>query len=90
MAKRPPLQDLVKDLTRESGKASAPEVSEPKGKKPYAPPSRQGKVAFAVHVLPAVKAQVKVIAAEQGRTVESIWAEGMNHVFQKYGKKPIA
>jgi len=34
--------------------------------------------------------QLKLIAAEQGTTMQALIAEGLNKVFVTYGRKPIA
>ncbi len=58
--------------------------------KPDLPPSRQGKKAISGHFDPAVSKQLKQLALEQDQTVQSLLAEALNDLFEKYGKKPIA
>jgi hypothetical protein len=89
MAKRPSLtKDLATALASESGKAGP--VPEQEDQRPNVPPSRRGKITFAVHVTPKVRAQMKALAVERGTTVQALMAEGMNYVFKKYGKPQIA
>lgn len=74
-----------------------------KGAAPAAPPapaaavpptgkarSRQGAVQIAAFFPEEVRAQLKVLAAEQRREVQDLLAEGLNLVFVKYGKAEIA
>jgi hypothetical protein len=42
------------------------------------------------HFDPAVARQFKMLAAEQGRTIQDMLGEGLNDLFVKYKKKPIA
>jgi hypothetical protein len=81
---------LTSELERKSGKAPVAEPAQAKPKEGYAPPSRVGKITFAIHVDPAVKAQMKLIAAETGRTVQDLTSEALNVVFKAHGKKEIA
>jgi hypothetical protein len=43
-----------------------------------------------VHFPPQVRAQLRLIAAEQGRPMQSVIAEAYNDLFAKYGKPEIA
>ena len=54
------------------------------------PKSRQGKVGILTYHAPEVAKQLKLLAAESGRTQGELVAEGLNAVFGKYGKPPIA
>ena len=92
MAKR---EALKRDLEKESGKVptidlDAADTPAPAGSGYVPPPSRRGKITFAIHVLPSVRAQMKTLAIERGTTVQALVEEGLNMVFEKYGKKPIA
>ena len=91
MAKR---EALKRELEKEGGRAVAADLDGTEIKASASgyvpPPSRRGKVAFAIHVLPSVRAQMKALAAERGTTVQALVEEGMNMVFEKYGKKSIA
>jgi hypothetical protein len=75
-----------------------PDFSEPKQQelqqsstlKLELPPSRQGKKAIAGHFEPAVSKQLKQLALSQDKTVQTLLAEALNDLFDKYGFKPIA
>ncbi|BAZ19365.1 hypothetical protein NIES4073_02350 (plasmid) [Kalymmatonema gypsitolerans NIES-4073] len=92
MANKP---NLAAALHKASGK---PDFSEPKQEelqqsstlKPELPPSRQGKKAIAGHFDPAVSKQLKQLALSQDKTVQTLLAEALNDLFEKYGFKPIA
>lgn len=55
-----------------------------------AQPSRAGTKAITGHYPPAVRYQLKLLAAEQGRTMEDMLAEGLNLLFAAYNKPEIA
>lgn len=65
----------------------APEVAPPK---PTGQPSRRGTKAVTGHYPAAVRYQLKLLAAEKGRTMEDMLAEGLNMLFAAYGKSEIA
>jgi hypothetical protein len=52
-------------------------------------PSKRGTMLVTQHD-PAVIKQLKLLAAERNTTQQKLVAEGLNAVFQKYGKQPIA
>jgi hypothetical protein len=52
--------------------------------------SRQGAVQIAAFFPEQVRAQLKVLAAEQRRDVQDLMAEALNLIFVKYGKAEIA
>lgn len=89
MAKR---EALKRDLDKAGGKivlaTADDEAAQSAGN--YIPPSRRGKVTFAIHVDPAVRAQTKMLAAKRHTTVQALVEEGLNLLFEKYGEKPIA
>ncbi|NMG11354.1 ribbon-helix-helix domain-containing protein [Brasilonema sp. UFV-L1] len=92
MANKP---NLAAALHKASGK---PDFSEPKQEelqqsstlKLELPPSRQGKKAIAGHFDPAVSKQLKQLALSQDKTVQTLLAEALNDLFEKYDFKPIA
>lgn len=51
---------------------------------------RVGTKAVTGHFPPEVRYQLKILAAEQGRTMESLLAEGLNMLFSAYNKPEIA
>lgn len=64
--------------------------SAPAAVQPGAQPSRTGTKAITVHFPEAVRRQLKAMAGEQGRDVADVVAEGLNLVFVKYQKPPLA
>lgn len=85
---------LMAGLAQFDRKAAPPEVvvaaeraSAPKNGRP---PSRQGAVQIAAFFPEDVRAQLKVVAAEQRRDVQDLLAEALNLIFVKYGKPEIA
>ena len=98
MSKRP---SLTAALQEASGKPQYEPQPEPlPGQLPAAtesmtvassvPPSRQGKKAITGHFDPAVSRQLKQIALDHGTTVQALLTEGMNDLFIKYKRNPIA
>ncbi len=63
---------------------------DPVGAKANRPPSRQGAVQIAAFFPEDVRAQLKVVAAEQRRDVQDLLGEAINLIFVKYGKPEIA
>lgn len=53
-------------------------------------PSRIGTRMLAFHVPDPVSRQFKVLAAEQGRSVQAMLQEAVNDLFRKYDKETIA
>src|SRR5262245_35471771 len=53
-------------------------------------PSRMGRVLVGGHFAPAVQRTLKIIAAEEGTTVQALLAEGINTVFARRQKPEIA
>lgn len=53
-------------------------------------PSRHGAVQIAAFFPEEVRAQLKVLAAEQRRDVQDLLAEALNLIFVKYGRPEIA
>lgn len=60
-----------------------------KAQKPSAP-SRKGTKAVGGHFPHEVARQLKILGAENDRTNQSLLAEALNLLFEKYGKAPIA
>jgi len=67
--------------------ANAPAPSTPRAIKTR---SREGAVQIAAFFPEEVRAQLKVLAAEQRREVQDLMAEALNLIFVKYGKAEIA
>lgn len=53
-------------------------------------PSRAGTAPITGHFPEDVRAQFKILAVEQRRTMHSLMAEAFNDLFAKYGKPEIA
>ena len=51
---------------------------------------RGGKVSIMSWHDPAVRQQLKILAAETDKTEQRLMQEALNLLFQKYGKPPIA
>ena len=56
----------------------------------YTAPSRRGKKAITGYYDPAVRQQLAVLAAEEGRSQNDLLAEALNMLFERYRKSPIA
>jgi hypothetical protein len=54
------------------------------------PPSRQGKKAITGYFDPAVSRQLRQLALDKDTTVQALLSEGLNELFIKYGRNPIA
>ncbi|PHR68788.1 ribbon-helix-helix domain-containing protein [Henriciella sp.] len=71
--------------------AVAPQAEpQPQPKATAKQPSRAGTKAITGHYPPQVRYQLKLLAAEQGRTMEDMLAEGLNRLFAAYNKPEIA
>ena len=55
----------------------------------YTAPSRRGKKAVTGYYDPAVRQQLAVLAAEEGRSQNDLLAEALNMLFERYHKSPI-
>ena len=53
-------------------------------------PSRVGTKAITGHYPPAVRYQLKLLAAEHGRTMEDMLADALNRLFAAHNKPEIA
>ena len=53
-------------------------------------PSRVGRVQLSSYQAPEAARQLKILAAEQGSTIQALTAEALNLLFAKYGKPTIA
>ena len=54
------------------------------------PPSRMGKKALTAYFEPEVLKQLKLLAAKEDKTIQSLLGEAINELFKKYGKPHIA
>lgn len=69
--------------------ASLPTVPPAKARATIAP-SRIGKRSVTAHFDPAVARQLRILAAEQERTVQDLVGEALNDLFRKFNKSAIA
>ena len=83
---RASMLEFLRDRSGKTRLDAASSESRAKG----VPKSRQGKVGILTYHAPEVAKQLKLLAAETGRTQGELVAEGLNAVFGKYGKPPIA
>ena len=73
-----------------SPKKEKEQASEGEGDKAILPPSRQGKKALTGYFDPEVIKQLKVLAAAEDKTMQSLMSEAINELFKKYGRPHIA
>ena len=88
--KSPDLNALLADAggsTRRRAVVTPAAYSE---KRSVAQPSREGTAPITGHFPEDVRAQFKILAVEQRRTMHSLMAEAFNDLFAKYGKPEIA
>ena len=70
--------------------APPPPEKQASGDNPHYRPGRADKVNVTGYFPPAVKKQLRLLSAEQDKTMQQILAEALNDVFAKYGKPEIA
>lgn len=89
MAKGNTLQAML-DRAKAGGEATiAPTtISEPAPAKP-APSGRQGTKLIGGHFAPEVSTQLRILAAEEGTTVQSLLAEALDDLFVKKGRARV-
>ena len=71
---------------------SAPQSPEGESKPPARSPPRRGPgiVTIAGHFPEGVRRQLRIIAAQAGRTSQSLLGEALNDLFRKRGQLPTA
>ena len=69
---------------------AAPVSRDNSPKKVATQPSRERTAAITAHFPEDVRAQLKILAVEQRRTMQGLIAEAFNDLFSKYGKPEIA
>lgn len=72
---------IEKVSARTPGQGAEPTATQPAG--------RQGKTNIAGYFPPAVKTQLRILGAEQSRTIQRLLAEALNDLFAKYSKPEI-
>lgn len=95
MSKRPNLSALAdaagsvrRPMEAAPAPANAPEAPQPV-RSAAASPSRVGLKPITAHYPVEVRMQLKILAAEKGRSMESMLGEALNDLFAKYGKPEL-
>ena len=88
MAKSADLRDaMVAGATGRRGRQAAP--AEAAERSPHYRPSRDGKSNVTGYFDPAVKRQLRILAAERDTTIQALLGEALNDLFAKY-RRPEA
>jgi len=93
MAKRPDLRQALKPRAEVPVPLPATQqdnASAPQAKSPHFRPSREGKSNVTGYFPPAVKRQLRILAADRDTTIQDLLAEALNDLFAKHGKPEIA
>lgn len=88
MAKGNTLQAML-DRAKAGGEPTAPAPASPATPKP-ASGGRQGTKLIGGHFAPEVSTQLRILAAEEGTTVQSLLAEALDDLFVKKGRGRVA
>lgn len=95
MAKKPDLRQALKP--RDNSPPAKPAPQEPAlaaiplpAASPHFRPSRVGKSNVTGYFPPAVKKQLRILAADRDTTIQDLLAEALNDLFAKHGKPEIA
>ena len=88
MSSKANLADAMRDVAGSTRKRQ-PEPTKRKTKEP-SQPSRRDTKAITVHFPQNVRDQLKILAVEQGTTIQNMAAEAFNDLFAKYEKPEIA
>jgi hypothetical protein len=88
---RQALRESAKPSTATKGKPPAPQpMAEAKTPDPHYRPGRADKVNVTGYFPPEVKKQLRMMSAEQDKTIQQLLAEALNDMFAKYGRPEIA
>jgi len=93
MAKRPDLRQALKPRSEQpvlqpaAQQDNATAAAAPKS--PHFRPSREGKSNVTGYFPPAVKKQLRILAADRDTTIQGLLAEALNDLFAKFGKPEI-
>lgn len=90
MPKPNPLAQGLNQTRAAAVAANAAAVEQPVSRAVSSPGSRSGRVLVGGHFASEVQRALRIIAAEEGTTVQALLAEGINTVFAKRGKPEIA
>jgi len=92
MTKRPDLRQALKPRSEAPApKASPVQYNDlpPPASSPHFRPSREGKANVTGYFPPAVKKQLRILAADRETTIQDLLAEALNDLFAKHGKPEI-
>jgi hypothetical protein len=89
MAKPNPLAQGLNQARRAAAPANMTQP-EPTAARAGSAGSRSGRVLVGGHFASEVQRALRILAAEEGTTVQALLAEGINTVFAKRGKPEIA
>ena len=81
--------DLVQSIAR-GAEPQAAAGPAPDGESGRAPATRRGKVFIGGYFAPEVARQVRILAAEQDTTIQTLVGEALNHLFATHNKPEIA
>jgi hypothetical protein len=93
MAKRPDLRQALKPRNDSPAGPIAPRQDNASPAVPkdlHFRPSREGKSNVTGYFHPAVKKQLRILAADRDTTIQDLLAEALNDLFAKHGKPEIA
>ena len=93
MAKRPDLRQALKpraEVPLPQRAAQQDNATAPTPKSPHFRPSREGKSNVTGYFPPAVKKQLRILAADRDTTIQDLLAEALNDLFAKHGRPEIA
>ena len=90
MAKVNALQAVLDRATAGGDPAPSPVTPAEAPAARAAPGGRQGTKLIGGHFAPEVSTQLRILAAEEGATVQSLLAEALNDLFVKKGKSRVA
>ena len=90
MPKPNPLSQGLSHQSAARAVVTAPSTSAKLPERQKAQPSRTGRVLIGGHFAPDVQKALKIIAAEEGTTMQALLSEAINAVFAKRHKPQIA
>ncbi len=97
MPKAADLRQAMRSSAKAAPKPAAAAIVEPEAKgqgtypdNPHYRPGRANKSNVTGYFPPEVKKQLRLMSAEQDKTIQKLLAEALNDLFAKYGKPEIA
>ena len=85
--KAPALADAFSQANPPAATTSAPATADRTAPQP---PSRRGRRAVTIYVDPAAHQQLRMLGIELEQSTQALVTEGINAVFERHGKPPIA